>query len=199
MTRALRPRCSRRHDAVRLVALAAMFDNEEVEAGRYSARLLLHDPNSSSRPRDAIPDCQVRAGCACRRAACGAGERAASPLRYQAARARAGSTGPGLLALCAPPDLCHRRPPHPPHQVEAFTNEADLFRRLLQLVGALDPDLLLGWDLQRGSLGYLVDRGSALGVNLARGLSRWVGAGAGAGGAWASVVLGLGLGLGLLG
>jgi hypothetical protein len=44
---------------VRLVALAAMFDNEEVEGGRYSARLLLNDPNSSSRPRDAIPDCQV--------------------------------------------------------------------------------------------------------------------------------------------
>ncbi len=51
-----------RHDAIRAVALAAMFDNEEVEGGSYSARLLLHDPGSSgssSRPRDAISDCQV--------------------------------------------------------------------------------------------------------------------------------------------
>lgn len=54
---------TRRHDAIRAVALAAMFDNEEVEGGRYSARLLLHDPGSSGsgRPRDAISDCQVGA------------------------------------------------------------------------------------------------------------------------------------------
>ena len=36
----------------------------------------------------------------------------------------------------------------------------------------MDPDVLVGYELQRGSLGYLVDRGRALGLNMAALLSR---------------------------
>lgn len=57
-------------------------------------------------------------------------------------------------------------------QVEAFRSEDDLLRRLAALVHGLDPDVLVGWDVQRGSLGYLADRASTLGLNLLRQMSR---------------------------
>lgn len=59
--------------------------------------------------------------------------------------------------------------------METFPSEEDLLARLAALVTGLDPDILVGWDVQRASLGYLADRASALGLNLLRQMSRWVG------------------------
>ena len=39
-------------------------------------------------------------------------------------------------------------------------------------VRALDPDILLGWEVQQGSLGYLVDRAALLELPLLRAASR---------------------------
>ncbi len=52
----------------------------------------------------------------------------------------------------------------PGARVERFPSEAALFAGVAAAVQALDPDVLLGWDLERGSLGYLADRAAALGA-----------------------------------
>jgi len=39
-------------------------------------------------------------------------------------------------------------------------------------VRQLDPDILIGWDVQKGGLGYLADRAAVLGINLLRAASR---------------------------
>ena len=51
-------------------------------------------------------------------------------------------------------------------------DEADLFHRLVALVRDVDPDIVVGYDVQSGSLGYLIERGAAIGVNVLRDLSR---------------------------
>ncbi|GLC55953.1 hypothetical protein PLESTB_001048500, partial [Pleodorina starrii] len=48
--------------------------------------------------------------------------------------------------------------------VEAFPDEASLLRAAAACLSSLDPDILLGWDVQRHSLGYLAERGAALGL-----------------------------------
>ncbi|GIL62894.1 hypothetical protein Vafri_17102, partial [Volvox africanus] len=48
--------------------------------------------------------------------------------------------------------------------VEAFTDEAALLRAAAACLSSLDPDIVLGWDVQRHSLGYLAERAAALGL-----------------------------------
>ena len=57
-------------------------------------------------------------------------------------------------------------------RVDAVATEAALFAALAAALAAIDPDIVLGYDATRGSIGYLVDRGAAVGVDVAATLSR---------------------------
>ena len=46
--------------------------------------------------------------------------------------------------------------------MEAFESENALLDAFVEAVRALDPDILVGFEIQQGSLGYLVDRASTL-------------------------------------
>ena len=46
--------------------------------------------------------------------------------------------------------------------MEAFESENALLDAFVEAVRALDPDILVGFEVQQGSLGYLVDRASTL-------------------------------------
>lgn len=39
-------------------------------------------------------------------------------------------------------------------------------------MSSLDPDILIGWEVQRGSLGFLAERAAHLGINLLKRISR---------------------------
>lgn len=47
-------------------------------------------------------------------------------------------------------------------QVTSFDSEAALLDGFVQAVRALDPDIILGFEVQQGSVGFLVDRALAL-------------------------------------
>ncbi|CAI8615458.1 unnamed protein product [Vicia faba] len=53
-----------------------------------------------------------------------------------------------------------------------FTDEKHLFKEFTKLVSSSDPDILMGWDIQGGSLGFLAERASHLGLGLLNDLSR---------------------------
>lgn len=57
-------------------------------------------------------------------------------------------------------------------QVERVGSEEALLEGLVGAVRALDPDIILGWEVQQGSLGYLVDRAALLERPLLQLLSR---------------------------
>ncbi len=57
-------------------------------------------------------------------------------------------------------------------QVERFGSEADLLTGFSEAVLALDPDIIVGWEVQQGSIGYLVDRAAILEMPLLRAMSR---------------------------
>ena len=46
--------------------------------------------------------------------------------------------------------------------MEAFESENALLDAFVEAVRALDPDILVGFEVQQGSLGFLVDRASTL-------------------------------------
>jgi hypothetical protein len=48
-------------------------------------------------------------------------------------------------------------------KVEVVSNEQQLLLRISSIVQWKDPDVLVSWDTQAGGLGYLIDRGFALG------------------------------------
>ena len=51
-------------------------------------------------------------------------------------------------------------------------NESELFDELIKLVTRVDPDFLIGYEVELSSLGYLKDRASHLGINLFSKLAR---------------------------
>ena len=57
-------------------------------------------------------------------------------------------------------------------QVERQATEEALVDALVEAVRALDPDIILGWEVQQGSLGYLVDRAAQAERPLLQQLSR---------------------------
>ena len=57
-------------------------------------------------------------------------------------------------------------------QVERFGSEADLLTGFSEAVLALDPDIIVGWEVQQGSIGFLVDRAAILEIQLLRAMSR---------------------------
>ncbi|KAI9468117.1 MAG: hypothetical protein EXX96DRAFT_493093 [Benjaminiella poitrasii] len=56
--------------------------------------------------------------------------------------------------------------------VDYAETEEDLFRLLIEKVRYYDPDMLIGYEVQNGSWGYLVERGAQLGFHLLDELSR---------------------------
>ncbi|PON37843.1 DNA polymerase zeta catalytic subunit [Trema orientale] len=53
-----------------------------------------------------------------------------------------------------------------------FYEETYLFDHFIKFVCFLDPDILMGWDVQGGSLGFLAERASYLGIGLLNSISR---------------------------
>ncbi|GER55202.1 DNA polymerase [Striga asiatica] len=56
--------------------------------------------------------------------------------------------------------------------VSVFTEEQELLKHFIKIVHATDPDVLMGWDVQSGSLGFLAERAAFLGVGLLNSISR---------------------------
>ncbi|CAA0816819.1 DNA polymerase zeta catalytic subunit [Striga hermonthica] len=56
--------------------------------------------------------------------------------------------------------------------VSVFTEEQELLKHFIKIVHATNPDVLMGWDVQSGSLGYLAERAAFLGVGLLNSISR---------------------------
>lgn len=57
-------------------------------------------------------------------------------------------------------------------KVLVFYEEKYLFDHFMKIVCSLDPDVLMGWDIQGGSLGFLAERASYLGIGLLNKISR---------------------------
>ncbi|KAK4282799.1 hypothetical protein QN277_014132 [Acacia crassicarpa] len=57
-------------------------------------------------------------------------------------------------------------------KVLIFTEEQYLLKKFIKIVSSSDPDILMGWDIQGGSLGFLAERASHLGLGLLNSLSR---------------------------
>ncbi|KAE9593684.1 hypothetical protein Lal_00036393 [Lupinus albus] len=57
-------------------------------------------------------------------------------------------------------------------KVLVFTDEKLLLKEFIKFVSSSDPDILMGWDIQGGSLGFLAERASHLGLGLLNSLSR---------------------------
>ncbi|KAK5853402.1 hypothetical protein PBY51_007189 [Eleginops maclovinus] len=57
-------------------------------------------------------------------------------------------------------------------QVKYTTDEKVLFQELITVMRRFDPDVLLGYEVQMRSWGYLLQRAAAVGVNLCQQLSR---------------------------
>lgn len=58
--------------------------------------------------------------------------------------------------------------------IQIFDNEFTLFKGLIDLIQTTDPDVLIGYEVQLASIGYLIERATVLGINLCKGLSRTV-------------------------
>ena len=57
-------------------------------------------------------------------------------------------------------------------QVEMFQSEQKLLEGFVDAVQALDPDIILGFEVQKGSLGYLADRAATMEMPLLKLVSR---------------------------
>ncbi|XP_062186460.1 DNA polymerase zeta catalytic subunit isoform X2 [Phragmites australis] len=56
--------------------------------------------------------------------------------------------------------------------VDVFPEENDLLNNLISAVCSIDPDILVGWEIQLGSLGFLAERAAHLGIGLLKRISR---------------------------
>jgi DNA polymerase zeta len=56
--------------------------------------------------------------------------------------------------------------------VEVFPEERDLFNNLISVVCSIDPDIIVGWEIELGSLGFLAERAAHLGIGLLKRISR---------------------------
>ncbi|KAL8553803.1 hypothetical protein ACS0TY_002187 [Phlomoides rotata] len=57
-------------------------------------------------------------------------------------------------------------------KVFVFMEELQLFNHFTKLIHASEPDILMGWDVQSGSLGFLAERAAHLGIGLLNNISR---------------------------
>lgn len=74
---------------------------------------------------------------------------------------------------------CDKGSSHERHLKEMFgceviisSEEKQLFNHFVKVMEIFDPDVLMGWDIQGGSLGFLAERASHLGIGLLNKLSR---------------------------
>ncbi|KAK7337781.1 hypothetical protein VNO77_18368 [Canavalia gladiata] len=58
------------------------------------------------------------------------------------------------------------------YKMLVFTDEKRLLKEFMKIVSSSDPDILMGWDIQGSSLGFLAERASHLGLGLLNNLSR---------------------------
>jgi len=56
--------------------------------------------------------------------------------------------------------------------VEVFQSEKALLEAFVEATQSLDPDIILGFEVQKGSLGYLADRGATMEMALLKLVSR---------------------------
>lgn len=56
--------------------------------------------------------------------------------------------------------------------VDVFPEERDLLNHLISAISSIDPDILVGWEIQLGSLGFLAERAAHLGIGLLKRISR---------------------------
>ncbi|KAL5783696.1 hypothetical protein ACOSP7_008725 [Xanthoceras sorbifolium] len=57
-------------------------------------------------------------------------------------------------------------------KVFVFSEEKYLFGHFIKILLSFDPDILMGWDIQGGSLGFLAERAAHLGIGLLNDISR---------------------------
>uniref|UniRef100_A0A1D1Y8K7 DNA polymerase zeta catalytic subunit n=1 Tax=Anthurium amnicola TaxID=1678845 RepID=A0A1D1Y8K7_9ARAE len=55
---------------------------------------------------------------------------------------------------------------------QIFPEERCLFDHLVKIIALFDPDILLGWEIQGSSLGFLAERAAHLGIHLLKDISR---------------------------
>ena len=78
-----------------------------------------------------------------------------------------------LIALSRAEEETLCMPPDPPFTVHTESSERSLFERSLSILKAEDPDILIGWDMERGSFGYFCARAHmACKIDVKRVLSR---------------------------
>lgn len=58
------------------------------------------------------------------------------------------------------------------YKVLVHYEEKSLFQNFMKIVYLSDPDILIGWDIQGSSLGYLAERAYQLGISLLNKISR---------------------------
>ncbi|TFK30449.1 hypothetical protein FA15DRAFT_607802 [Coprinopsis marcescibilis] len=75
----------------------------------------------------------------------------------------------GIIAVNTPPLTSSRMREF---SIEYAENELDLINRVIDTVVNLDPDIITGWEVQRGSWGYLDRRAKELGLDLGDMISR---------------------------
>uniref|UniRef100_J3MNX6 DNA polymerase zeta catalytic subunit n=1 Tax=Oryza brachyantha TaxID=4533 RepID=J3MNX6_ORYBR len=56
--------------------------------------------------------------------------------------------------------------------VNVFHGERELLNHLINAICSIDPDILVGWEIQLGSLGFLAERAAHLGIGLLKRISR---------------------------
>ncbi|XP_010511693.1 PREDICTED: DNA polymerase zeta catalytic subunit-like isoform X3 [Camelina sativa] len=57
-------------------------------------------------------------------------------------------------------------------KLSVFVEEKQLFSFFIETLCKWDPDILLGWDIQGGSIGYLAERAAQLGIRFLNNISR---------------------------
>ncbi|XP_074555935.1 DNA polymerase zeta catalytic subunit [Curcuma longa] len=57
-------------------------------------------------------------------------------------------------------------------EICSFIEEKQLLLHFAKIISSVDPDILMGWEIQGGSLGFVVERGGYMGINLINIISR---------------------------
>ncbi|KAK4378954.1 hypothetical protein RND71_000816 [Anisodus tanguticus] len=57
-------------------------------------------------------------------------------------------------------------------KVLTFSEERQVFVHFIKMINSFDPDILMGWEIQGGSLGFLAERAVYLGIGLLNKISR---------------------------
>ncbi|WOL11972.1 DNA polymerase zeta catalytic subunit isoform X2 [Canna indica] len=56
--------------------------------------------------------------------------------------------------------------------ISIFEEEKTLLKQFVKIISSVDPDILMGWEIQGGSLGYIAERAGYLGISLLKSISR---------------------------